>query len=1497
METKKFFDAFPNLKLNSELTELFEKVIITQIIASRKKSSIRIWIQCGYIIDIKKLKEMADEISRQYFKNTIAVEFVERYFLSSQYTPEFIFKEYYESIMERMLDDGALTQKMFKASKISFSENEMHIKIEDNITTTQKSKFIQNVLESMYRDVFGIEVKVNIEVTESKRDKYKEQNAAILKAKTEAIMERVLTAQSEKENITTENEVAATAENTNSSIAKKSYARRMANPDVIFGRDFEEEAIPIVEVDRQLGEVVIRGQVLNLASRPIKNEKTIVSITITDHTDTIIVKMFLKNEFLETVLPEVDKGKFLMIKGVASLDTYDHMIEVSSVTGIKKIPSFFSKRHDDALEKRVELHCHTKMSEMDSICDTAELVKRAYEWGHRAVAITDHGVVQAFPDARHAYEDIVAKCKKEGKDPDFKVIYGCEAYLVDDLKDMVINCKGQTLKDTYVVFDIETTGFSPISDTIIEIGAVKVDNGKIIDKYSVFVNPKRPIPYRIVQLTGITDEMVMGADDLEHILPEFIKFCEGAVMVAHNAEFDMSFIRENSKRQGIVFEPTVVDTVTMSRALIEGLNKYTLDSIAKTLNVSLESHHRAVDDAGCTAEIFLKLSKMLQDKDIDTLDKANEYGKNSNSATKKMPDYHAIILAKNEIGRVNLYRLVSIAHLENFSRRPRILKSNYNKYKEGLIIGSACEAGELYQAILRGHSDQEIARLAEFYDYYEIQPIMNNAFMLRNKEEEIEQSEAQSAKKGRRKKEHFKVDSVEDLKEINRKIVALGEKFNKPVVATCDVHFMDPEDEIYRRIIQYGNGFDDADKQPPLYFRTTEEMLEEFEYLGGDKAKEVVIKNTNMIADMIENFSPIHPDKCPPVIENSDITLRQICYEKAHEMYGDPLPEIVKERLERELNSIISNGFAVMYIMAQKLVWKSNADGYLVGSRGSVGSSFVATMAGITEVNPLRPHYYCKNCKYSDFESDVVKAQIGGCGYDLPDAICPDCGEPLIKAGFDIPFETFLGFNGDKEPDIDLNFSGEYQSNAHDYTEVMFGKGHTFRAGTIATLADKTAFGYVMKYFEEHGENKRMCEIDRIKDKCTGIRRSSGQHPGGIVIVPRDKEIYEFTPVQHPANDMTTQTITTHFDYHAIDKNLLKLDILGHDDPTMIRRLEKLTNTDAMEIPFDDKKVMSLFLNTEALGITPEDIGGCKLGSLGIPEFGTEFVIQMLLDTKPQKFADLVRISGLSHGTDVWLGNAQKLIKEGKATISTAICTRDDIMTYLINMGMDPGLSFNIMEIVRKGKKLIPDEWEQAMKEAGVPDWYIWSCNTIKYMFPKAHAAAYVMMAFRIAYYKVYYPLAYYAAFFGIRAKAFDYELMCQGRARVDAAIEDYQMRKAVKKLSSKEESQLVDLKIVQEMYARGFEFHKLDLFEADAHNFKIIDGKIMPAIDSIDGLGDKAADAVVEGAKKGPFLSREEFRNRCKVSKTVTENMKKLGILADLPESAQLSIFDFQED
>ncbi len=1493
--SKKFFEVFPTLKVNEELELLFHGVDVCKVATNKRRDYIRVQIRSGHLIRKSRIYELEELLKEQLFgRARIQIRVEEEFSLSAQYTPENIMSEYYESFLEELDRVSVVERNMLQNADISFSDgNILCLKLEDSIVAQGKKEPLCAYLEEVYRERFGcpVEVRVLYERKAESRLKYNEEK---LRQEVEAILEETEAAREEKAG---EEKPAKPASKPAERGGRNGYRRRengerksgttwgkSDDPNQIYGRFFDDEPIELVQVVSEMGEITLRGKIIKFETREIRNEKTIVMFAVTDFTDTIMVKMFVRNDQLADILAEIRPGAFIKLKGVTTIDKFDGELTIESVTGIRKIPDFTESRKDTAPEKRVELHCHTKMSDMDGVSEVKDIVRRAHDWGHKAIAITDHGVVQAFPDANHYIEGL-------DKDDPFKVIYGVEGYLVDDLQDVAVNEKGQSLNGTYVVFDLETTGFSAIKDKIIEIGAVKVEEGKITDRFSTFVNPGVPIPFRITQLTGITDQMVMDAPGIETVLPQFLEFIGEAALVAHNASFDVGFIEQNCRYQDITPDFTSVDTVAMARILLPTLSKYKLNVVAGALHISLENHHRAVDDAGATAEIFVRFLEMLEEKGIHDLAHLNHFGAQSKDMVRKLPSYHVIILAKNETGRVNLYTLISKSHLEYFGRHPRIPKSELDRYREGLIVGSACEAGELYQAILNDRSEERIARIVNFYDYLEIQPLGNNRFMIGSDRVE-------------------NVRSEEDLREINRRIVRLGEEFGKPVAATCDVHFLDPGDEMYRRIIMAGKGFTDADEQAPLYLHTTDEMLEEFEYLGSAKAREVVIENPNKIADMVERISPVRPDKCPPVIENSDQELRDICYAKAHAMYGDPLPEVVTERLERELNSIISNGFAVMYIIAQKLVWKSNEDGYLVGSRGSVGSSFVATMAGITEVNPLSPHYYCRNCHYSDFESEEVKAYAGGCGWDMPDKKCPVCGEMLAKDGFDIPFETFLGFKGNKEPDIDLNFSGDYQSSAHKYTEVIFGTGQTFRAGTIATLADKTAFGYVKNYYEERGQRKRNCEIDRIVQGCTGIRRSTGQHPGGIIVLPHGEDINSFTPVQHPANDTSTDIITTHFDYHSIDHNLLKLDILGHDDPTMIKALESYISSPAMDneynetdnrfdatkIPLDDPGVMELFHGTEVLGIRPEDIGGCPVGCLGIPEFGTDFVIQMVVDTKPQTLSDLIRISGLSHGTDVWLNNAQDLIRSGTATISTAICTRDDIMTYLINKGLDSEESFTIMERVRKGAvaKGKCKEWpefKKDMTEHGVPEWYIGSCEKIKYMFPKAHAAAYVMMAYRIAYCKINYPLAYYAAYFGIRADAFSYEIMCQGKEKLQYYIDDYNRRSD--SLSKKEQDTMKDMHIVQEMYARGLEFLPLDIYRARATKFQIIDGKLMPPLSSIDGMGDKAAEAVEEASKDGPYLSRDDFRQRTKASKTVIDYMAELGLLAGLPESNQLSLFE----
>ena len=1560
-KAKPFFEVFPSLELKGTLHDKLEQTAVERVSATKQKDRLSVYLFSTRLLPKEDIWAAEKAIKSQLFPHAfLTVRIFERFELSAQYTPENLMEAYRESILAELKEYSHVEYNAFRTAQITYPESgRIRLTIDDTVLNHSKEPELIRVLEKILVERCGLTAGVEVGYREAESGRFAEDDELRLQMKVNEIFLRAKACGAYGEGQSGQTAPGggsangrggpggdrrgakgdaksggfpaggaakgngfvpgerngdggngfggrADAPGDGSGNGKKAFRgdfkrgdfrrgdrplKQSDNPDVIYGKDFEEEPIPIDEIIGEVGDVTIRGKVLKTDSREIRNERTIVIFDVTDFTDTMTVKLFTKTEFVKELLGSLKPGTFVKLKGVATLDKFDHELTIGSLTGIKKIPNFVKVRSDTAAHKRVELHCHTKMSDFDGVSEAKDIVKRAYGWGHRAIAITDHGVVQGFTDAYHVWEDLwkaeKGKCKDQGKEPPdkqdfFKVIYGVEAYLVDDLKEIVTGDKGGTLEDDFVVFDIETTGFSPVNNRIIEIGAVKVCGGQVTERFSTFVNPQVPIPFEIEKLTGIRDDMVTDAPLIEEVLPRFLEFCRGAILVAHNAGFDMSFMLENARRQGLPMEHPYIDTVGIARVLLPNQAKHTLDAVAKTLNISLENHHRAVDDAECTAWIFVKLIQMLEEKDIHTLAQLNALGAASADLVKKAPTYHAIILAKNDLGRINLYRLVTESHLTYYaSRHPRIPKSLIQKYREGLILGSACEAGELYRALLDGQSDMQIARIVNFYDYLEIQPTGNNKFMI--KSERIRN-----------------VDSMEDIQEMNRRVVKLGEQFHKPVVGTCDVHFLDPEDEVYRRIIMAGRGFEDADEQAPLFLHTTEEMLEEFDYLGSDKAYEVVVKNTNMIADMVEQIAPVRPDKCAPVIEDSDKTLTKICYDKAHEIYGPELPEIVEARLKKELHSIITNGFAVMYIIAQKLVWKSVEDGYLVGSRGSVGSSFVATMAGITEINPLSPHYYCTKCHYVDFEEEDVKAYGGKAGVDMPDKNCPVCGEPLHKDGFDIPFETFLGFKGDKEPDIDLNFSGEYQSKAHKYTEVIFGAGQTFRAGTIATLADKTAFGYVKNYFEERNRHRRKSEMERLAMGVAGVRRSTGQHPGGIVVLPFGQDINSFTPVQHPANDMETDIVTTHFDYHSIDHNLLKLDILGHDDPTMIRMLQDLTGVDPLTIPLDGQEVMSLFQNTDALGITPDQIGGTKLGILGIPEFGTDFAMQMVIDAQPKAFSDLVRISGLSHGTDVWVGNAKDLIMSGTATISTAICTRDDIMIYLIQMGVESSLAFTIMESVRKGKGL-KDDWIAAMKEKDVPDWYIASCKKIKYMFPKAHAAAYVMMAWRIAYCKVHYPLAYYGAYFSIRAKAFSYELMCQGKARLEANMADYKRRMdaAADKepgavpLTNREEGAYGDMRIVQEMYERGYEFMPIDIFTAQSRSFQIVDGKLMPSLNSIEGLGDKAADAIVEAVKDGPFLSKDDFRERTKVSKTMVDLMDSLNLLGSLPESNQLSLFD----
>ncbi|MCR4781953.1 MAG: PolC-type DNA polymerase III [Lachnospiraceae bacterium] len=1480
---KTLSEVFPKL-VSDEKKRIFEDTVVTKVASTKDRRVIRVYTKFPGIVSKRRVKKLENSILKTYFPNAgVEVRVIETFSLSDAYTPKMAYKEYKDSMLEEVRDRDKLLYVIFKNSKFDFVDDK-HLVLE--VPNTGIENMYENDLVAYLHKVFcdrcGFECIIDTKFVEKESGELLAQNEAMFQSKLSELSQRFINSMNEEKSEESSSKEESSKESSDSSNHyqkgkgdfkkgkgdfKRSFSMvRSSNPNVIYGRDNDEEPISIDTILDEIGMVTIHGKVITLEEKPIRNERTILTFGIYDGTDSINCKIFISDEDKGALLEKLHTGIFVKIHGSVILDTWDKELSINSIKSIMLIPDYTTHRSDNSIEKRVELHCHTKMSDMDAVSNASDIIKQAHHFGHKAIAITDHGVVQAFPEAYHTVD---------GMD-DMKVIYGIEAYLVDDEKKIVTNPKDQNLDSSFVVFDLETTGFNSDKDKIIEIGAVRFEGGNITDRFSEFVNPNQPIPYRITELTSIDDSMVKDAPPIEEILPRFIEFCEGAVTVAHNAEFDMSFIRSYCKKLGLECPETYMDTVEMARMALPNLSNYKLDRVAKALNVSLENHHRAVDDAECTAHIFEKLCEDFKNRGLYSLNDIDGASELSDEAIRKLHQYHIILLAKNDIGRINLYRLCSASHLKYFRKVAKLPKSLIRKYREGLIIGSACSAGELYEAVLNGRPEEKIREIASFYDYLEVQPIGNDRYLIADEKSGIEDEEG--------------------LRDIVRKIYKLGRDLKKPVVATCDVHFLNPEDEIYRRIIQAGKGFKDADQQPPLYLHTTEEMLEEFSFLGSDIAKEIVISNTNLIADMCDTIAPVRPDKCPPVIENSDGMLREICYNRAHELYGEDLPEVVVARLERELNSIISNGYAVMYIIAQKLVWKSVEDGYLVGSRGSVGSSFVATMSGITEVNPLSAHYVCPDCHYVDFDSEDVKkySTKGESGCDMPDKKCPRCGAYLKKDGFDIPFETFLGFKGNKEPDIDLNFSGDYQGKAHRYTEVIFGEGQTFKAGTVGTLADKTAFGYIKKYYEEKGIAKRNVEIDRIVQGCVGVRRTTGQHPGGIIVLPMGEEINTFTPVQHPADDISSDVITTHFDYHSIDSNLLKLDILGHDDPTMIRMLEDLTGLDATTIPLDDKGVMSLFMGTAALDLKAK-LWKADMGTLGIPEFGTDFAMGLLKDAKPKEFSDLIRISGLSHGTDVWQGNAEVLIKEGVCTISTAICCRDDIMVYLINQGLDSEESFTIMERVRKGvvAKGKCKEWDmykEHMKEHGVPDWYIGSCEKIKYMFPKAHAAAYVMMAWRVAYCKVYYPLAYYAAFFSIRATAFNYELMCRGKDILESFLKEYDSKD---KLSATEKDTYRDMRIVHEMYCRGFEFMPIDLYQSDARYFKIVDGKLLPPFNTIPNMGDKAAESLQIAASRSKFLSKDDLRQRGKISKTNIEDMERLGIIQGLPENNQLSLFD----
>ncbi|NLY21549.1 MAG: PolC-type DNA polymerase III [Tissierellia bacterium] len=1223
-------------------------------------------------------------------------------------------------------------------------------------------------------------------------------------------------------------------------------------------------SMPINKLTTEIQYVTVVGEVFKVDKKEFTRKSydgksngigVICSFGITDYDGSGIAKMFYNKEDEADIDEIIKVGNTLKINGEMTFDRFSKIdtLQVKKISDVEVVEKEI--KQDNALEKRVELHLHTKMSSMDGINNIDEYVKRASKWGHKAIGITDHGVVQGFPEAMDA-------AKKYG----VKMLYGVEGYIIDDTKGIASNFVDDIEYSSFVVFDVETTGFSPINDRITEIGAVRIENGKIVDRYNELINPEKEIPLKVVQLTGISQALVANCPTIDQLLPGFAEFIKDSVLVAHNASFDMGFMRENFRRNGLELNNPVIDTLEFSRSLFTQFKNHKLGTIAKNLGVSLENAHRAVHDAEATAEIFLKMLDQSIEKYEFSL---NELNSSLNRDSIKGESFHIIIYAKNYVGLKNLYKLISASHLKYFYKKPRIPKSLINKYREGLLIGTACEAGELYKAITGAKSPREIDKIVEYYDYLEIQPLGNNMFLTKN----------------------GMVNGEKGLQNINRRIYELGKKHNKLVVATGDVHFLEPKDEVYRKILMFGQGFRDAEDQPPLFFRTTQEMLDEFSYLGDSVAREVVIENTNKIADMFEEIIPIPNETFPPEIANSEKDLKEMTFAKAHELYGEVLPEIVENRLNTELNSIIKHGYSVLYIISQKLVKKSNDDGYIVGSRGSVGSSFVATMSGITEVNPLPPHYRCPKCSYSEFV-DKIEMNVFS-GVDLPDKICPDCGEMLAKDGHDIPFEVFLGFDGDKEPDIDLNFAGEYQSKAHKYVEELFGEGYVFRAGTIGTIANKTAYGFVKKYFEETEQFATPLEIDRLAKGCEGIKRTSGQHPGGIMICPKHKDIHDFTPIQYPADDRESGVITTHFDYRSISGRILKLDILGHDGPSMIKMLETFTDTDSSIIPLNEETTMSIFSGVDALNIN-QDIMKLDIGTLGIPEFGTGFVRQMLLETKPSSFAELVRISGLSHGTDVWISNAQDLVKSGEATLKDIISTREDIMNDLISAGAENKTAFTIMEAVRKGKGLT-DEQEKLMSTLDLPPWYAESCKKIQYMFPKAHAAAYVMLSFRIAYYKVFHPLAFYATYFTTKILDFDGQTILSGMNNLKLKMDEmYAINREWNYFTPKEKAIYTIWEVALEMYSRGYEFTDIDLYNSDAKMFKIVDNKILPPLRALTGLGESVANNIVEERENGPFISIEDFAKRTKASKTVVELLKENECFFDLPDTNQLSFFGF---
>lgn len=1445
------FDSQFGIKLPQQISQ----GELTQLNINKQARLITLAVKFNGLVERNTLFDTEKLIAKTLAYHTV---------IKPHFPTELFSADYFPQLYAAVRRDIPSINGTLNNAEVRFENNTLTINLLNGGKTLLDSKGFDKALIKLVSEEFNLYISVNYTGTFEVEENSEEYKAAIQDAQEKINRENLQKAAEfyQEEVETAEKREEKHAENTTVEIEVREG--KFATPQIIqssirplYGRSIRGKMIPISSISGDSGRIVVWGDVFDIEKKVTKSgDKNIFTIDITDYTGSTTAKVF--NSIKESaVIDNIKKGDTIVVQGDVEYDKYagELVVNARSIGTAQKV-----KVVDNAEKKRVELHMHTNMSQMDAVTSAGDLVNRAYQWGHKAVAITDHGVAQAFPDAMKAADKIN---KDEEK---IKIIYGVEAYFMDDLVESVKGDADTGFDGTFICFDIETTGLSAARDKITEIGAVKVENGVITDTFSTFANPEMPIPQKITQLTGITDDMVKDAPSQSEAVSAFLEFAGDNVLVAHNAPFDTSFIAKACEDMGREYNYTSIDTVAISRAILTDIKNCKLDTVAKFLRLGDFNHHRATDDAEMLARIFINLCQRLTDdygitktNDINTKIAGGDF--------KKLPTYHQIILVKNKTGLKNLYRLISYSHLNYFYKKPRIPKSELVKYREGLIIGSACCAGQLYMAILEGKPWGELKQIASFYDYLEIQPAGNNSFMIRD---------------GR-------FNSVDELHEIDRTIIKLAKELGKPVCATCDVHFMDPTDSEFRKILMAGQGFKDAEQQAPLYFRTTAEMLKEFEWLGKDKAYEYVVENPNKIADMCEYIRPIPKGTFPPNIEGAQEQLIDITWKRAKEKYGDPLPEIVKARLDKELNSITTYGFSVLYMTAQKLVADSEAHGYLVGSRGSVGSSFVATMSGISEVNPLCPHYVCPNCKHSEFITDGSY----GSGFDMPPKNCPECGTLMDQDGHEIPFETFLGFKGDKVPDIDLNFSGEYQSKSHRYTEELFGKNNVFKAGTISTVAEKTALGFVKKFAQERGLVMHKAEEKRLAIGCTGVKRTTGQHPGGMVVVPRTNDVYDFCPVQHPANDVNSDNITTHFDFHSIHDTITKLDELGHDVPTIYHYLELYTGIPVMKVSMSDPEVMSLFTSPKALGVTEEDIDS-KTGTFSLPECGTSFVRGMLIEAQPKTFTDLLQIAGLSHGTDVWLGNAQELIHNGTCTISEVIGTRDSIMTYLMHKGLEPGMAFKIMEIVRKGNatKLLTEEHFKAMREHNVPEWYIDSCMKIKYMFPKAHAAAYMIATLRLGWYKVHKPVEYYAAYFTVRSENLDGAIAMQGHQAVRDKMNNIKQKQSVHEATAKDEAEFQTLQIVNEMMARKIEFLPVDIYKSEAKMFKVEDGKIRLPFSSLPGVGGAAADSLAETGKHTEYLSIEDMQIKTKVTKAVIETLKDVGVLKDLPESSQMSLF-----